>query len=121
MIEILKSVEMNGELAQYLHTNHSVEMFIKTWTDSLSKDELDLVDHQEMILGLDFIHYQLKGSVKVQSYGLLEEWGSAATLLCKVIKTGPFSGHILSLKVSNASIFEVCIIYRKGALDGNHK
>jgi hypothetical protein len=100
-VEILQSLEMNGEVCQYLHQRRSLEALIRIWKETVSKDYLTFVDHRELILGLDLIYHQLRGASKIQFNGLPEEMiqESAYEILCQVLKTGPFDTSLLELKV----------------------
>ncbi|KAG1109351.1 hypothetical protein G6F42_015679 [Rhizopus arrhizus] len=98
-VDILKSVDMNGEVCQYLHNRRCVDLVIRLWRDCISKDYLTFVDYREIHLGLDLIYFQLERSAKIQFYSLFEEMLQGYELLCKILKLGPFSDPILDLKV----------------------
>ncbi|KAL9550165.1 hypothetical protein PS6_005689 [Mucor atramentarius] len=98
-VDILKSVDMNGEVCQYLHNRRCVDLIIRLWRDCISKDYLTFVDYREIHLGLDLIYFQLERSAKIQFYSLFEEMLQGYELLCKILKLGPFSDPILDLKV----------------------
>ncbi|GAN06509.1 beige/BEACH domain-containing protein [Mucor ambiguus] len=72
-VDILKSVDMNGEVCQYLHHRRCVDLIIRLWRDCIAKDYLTCVDYREINLGLSLIHFQLERSAKIQFYGLFEE------------------------------------------------
>lgn len=100
-VEILKTMDMNGEVCQYLHQRRSLEVLVRTWKEITSKDYLTFVDHRELILGLNLIYHQLCGASKIQFNGLAEEMvqESAYDILCKVLKTGTSDTSLLDLKV----------------------
>jgi hypothetical protein len=101
-VDILKAVDMNGEVNQYLHSRRCIDLLIRVWKECLTKDYLTVVDHCEIILGLDLLYYQFKGSAKIQFYGFFEEMSQASgyEVLCKIIKTGPFNETSLKSKVN---------------------
>lgn len=92
---------MNGEVVQYLHSRRCIDLMIRTWKDCITKGYLTLVDHREIMLGLDLLYYQFRGSAKIQFYGLYEEMSQASGYeeLCKVLNIGPFNENVQSLKV----------------------
>jgi hypothetical protein len=99
-VDILKSVDMNGEVCQYLHNRRCVDLIIRLWRDCTSKDYLTLVDYREINLGLNLIYFQLEKSAKIQFYGLFEEMLHGYEVLCKILKLGPFNDTIVNLKVT---------------------
>lgn len=102
-VDILKSVDINGEVIQYLHSRRCIETMVRGWKDCTTKDDLTLVDHREIILGLDLLYYQLRGSDKIQFCVLFEEMVQSGgyQVLCNLLKMGPFNQTILNLKVNN--------------------
>lgn len=74
---------------------------IRLWKDCTTKDDLTLVDHREIILGLDVLYYQFRGSEKIQFCVLFDEMvqSSGYQVLSEILKLGPFHQNILNLKV----------------------
>lgn len=101
-VDILKSVDMNGEVNQYLHSRRCIDLLVRAWRECLTKDYLTVMDHREITLGLDLLYYQFKGSAKIQFYGLFDEMSQSSgyEVLVKIIKTGPFNENTLNLKVT---------------------
>lgn len=106
-VDILKSVDMNGEVVQYLHSRRCLDLMVRTWKEYTTKGYLTFVDHREIMLGLDLLYYQFRGSAKIQFHGLFEEMSQASGYeeLCKVLNTGPFNENVLSLKVQKKLLF----------------
>ncbi|KAI7889528.1 uncharacterized protein EV154DRAFT_277369 [Mucor mucedo] len=84
-VDILKSVDMNGEVVQYLHSRRCIDLMVRTWKEYITKGYLTFVDHREILLGLDLLYYQFRGSAKIQFHGLFEEMSQACGYeeLCK--------------------------------------
>jgi hypothetical protein len=111
-VEILKTLEMNGEVCQYLHQRRSLEVLVRTWKEAVSKDNLTFVDYRELILALDLIYHQLRGASKIQFHGLSEEMiqESAYDIMYQVLKTAPFDTPLLELKVCDANLAFIKLI-----------
>jgi hypothetical protein len=102
VVDILKTMEMNSEVCQYLHQRRCIDILVRIWRECLSKDYLTLLDHREIMLTLNLMHYQFYGSAKIHYFGLMDEMlqASGYELLCKFLKTGPYNESTLQLKVS---------------------
>lgn len=98
-VDILKSVDMNGEVCQYLHHRRCVDLIVRLWRDCIAKDYLTSVDYREISLGLGLIYFQLERSARIQFYGLFEEMLQGYELLCAILKLGPFSDATVAFKV----------------------
>lgn len=100
-VDILKGVDMNSEVVQYLHSRRCIDIMIRGWKEYVSKDYLTLVDQKEIILGLELLYYQFRDSAKLQFNGMYEEMSQASgyEVICKILKTGPFNESVLDLKV----------------------
>lgn len=107
IVDILKSVDMNGEVCQFLHNRRCVDLITRVWRDCISKDYLTFVDYREINLGLSLICFQLEKSAKIQFYGLFEEMLHGYEVLCKILKLGPFNDTIIDLKVIFVYMFIV--------------
>ncbi|KAF7722919.1 hypothetical protein EC973_002599 [Apophysomyces ossiformis] len=59
-LDILKSVPMTVEVAQYLHSRRCMDTLVQVWKDCTTKSSLTVADHREISLGLDLVCYQLE-------------------------------------------------------------
>lgn len=107
VLDILKSIDMNSEVCQYLRQRRCIEILVRVWREALSKDYLTPLDHREIMLALNLLHYQFLGSAKINYFSLMNEMlqASGYELLCKILKTGPYKDATLQLKVFDFFFF----------------
>ncbi|KAI9471032.1 MAG: hypothetical protein EXX96DRAFT_375724 [Benjaminiella poitrasii] len=100
--EVLKVVDMNSEICQYIHQRRCcIDLLIRMWRENTAKGYLTNVDQQEIIMGLDIIYYQLRESAKIQFFGLFDEMiqASGYEALCDILRTGPFNEATIHAKM----------------------
>lgn len=59
-IDVLKSVNKDSEVIQYMHSRRYVEMLVQVWKDALKKHRLNLRDYMDIALDLDLINHLMK-------------------------------------------------------------
>ncbi|KAG0176918.1 hypothetical protein DFQ29_005470 [Apophysomyces sp. BC1021] len=98
--DILKSVVVSVDVAQYLHSRRCIDMFVQVWKDCATKSSLTVADHREVLLSLDLICSQLEESVGVGFFGLFDafEQASGYDTLTTILVIGPFDEEYLRLK-----------------------
>jgi hypothetical protein len=102
VVAILKSMQANSEIYQYLHQHHYISLLIKMWEELLSNDELTMTDLQEVIVALDLLGHLFVESVNIGYLGLMDEMLQSLGYECfyKILITGPYNQDILQAKVS---------------------
>lgn len=59
-IAILKSIDSDPEMIQFIHSRRYIGMLVQTWKDGLNKSRLHIRDYIDITLDLDLIIHLLK-------------------------------------------------------------
>lgn len=102
IVAILKSLEINSNVYQYLCRYHCVDLMVKMWKNMLLKENITVINYSEVDLTLDLLGYLLIQSVNIGHFGLMDEMYTSHAYEClfKIVVSGPYNPDTMKAKVS---------------------
>ncbi|CAO3599779.1 unnamed protein product [Absidia cylindrospora] len=76
-IDILKSINTDSEVIQYMHSRRFIEMLVQAWKDGLNRSRLHIRDYVDITLDLNLITHLLKVSIETGVTGFYDEFQQA--------------------------------------------